>query len=54
MGEKNYSKSKVFSLVVALVGLLITLAIVLGGAALAGHVWDPKWNPFGSSTESRN
>ena len=50
--EDKKPTSKTISLIIALVGLLIVLAIVLGGAMLAGRAWDPKWNPFRPKIEN--
>jgi len=27
-------------------GLIIIVAIIIGGSLLASHRWDPTWNPF--------
>lgn len=42
--KKN--KSKVISSILGISGLVIVLGIIVGGALLASHVWNPKWNPF--------
>ncbi len=40
------SQGKILSVIIASVGLAIIILLIIGGALLAGHVWDPKWNPF--------
>ncbi len=38
--------NKLISLIIAIIGLVVVILLMLGGAALAGRVWDPPWNPF--------
>jgi len=32
--------------ILGILGLVVVLSIIGGGALLAGHVWNPSWNPF--------
>jgi hypothetical protein len=47
--EKNQlpGKPKGFKgIILATAGMAIVLLLILLGALLAGHVWNPPWNPF--------
>ena len=44
--KNNKKNSKLFSVIIAVISLVVVLLLILGGAALAGRVWDPPWNPF--------
>ena len=37
---------RALSIIIAVIGLIIIISIVIGGALLASKRWDPKWNPF--------
>ncbi|OGZ62934.1 MAG: hypothetical protein A2639_01435 [Candidatus Staskawiczbacteria bacterium RIFCSPHIGHO2_01_FULL_34_27] len=39
-------RGKVLSIIIASLGLILILLLIIGGAALAGKVWNPLWNPF--------
>lgn len=39
-------KNKLLSVILGILGLVLVLLIIGVGALLAGHVWNPKWNPF--------
>jgi hypothetical protein len=40
------SSNNTLSIVLGVLGLFLVIAIIGFGALLAGHVWDPVWNPF--------
>ncbi len=44
--------NKVISVILAVLGLVIVILLIGGGAALAGHAWNPKWNPFKPTSNS--
>jgi hypothetical protein len=48
LGAKNQKIfwGKIVSITLGVLGLVVVLAIIGGGAMLAGHVWNPAWNPF--------
>lgn len=51
MQENKKNKSKLLSLIITSIGLIIITLLILGGALLAGHVWNPKWNPFKQTSD---
>ena len=38
--------SKAMSLFLGMTGVIVMLVIICVGALLAGHIWNPSWNPF--------
>ena len=44
-------QKNVLGLVLKIIGLVILVAAVGGGASLATRIWDPLWNPFRPSPE---
>ncbi|MFI5205873.1 MAG: hypothetical protein ACHQVK_02940 [Candidatus Paceibacterales bacterium] len=50
-------KTKVFfgrmlSWTLGIAGIVVVVLIIGLGARLAGHVWNPKWNPFHQTSNS--
>ena len=43
---KKIFKGKTLSAILAIFGLIVVISLIGIGAALAGRIWDPKWNPF--------
>lgn len=43
---KRIFKGKIFSITVTILGLIIIISLVIGGALLSSKKWDPNWNPF--------
>ena len=53
LSENKKSKTfwgRTISITIGVLGIVIVLVIIGGGALLAGHVWNPKWNPFKQKT----
>ncbi len=48
MEQNDNKKSKFLILSIAgtVLGFIIIVALIIGGALLASKKWDPKWNPF--------
>ncbi len=44
-------RSKVVSIMLASAGVIIVLLLIGVGALLAGHVWNPTWNPFKQNSD---
>ncbi len=43
---------KIMSLILGTLGIVVVIVIIGGGALLAGHFWNPSWNPFYQTVNS--
>ena len=46
MEPSKNGKGKFISITVAILGSVIVIGLIIGGALLASRRWDPTWNPF--------
>ncbi len=44
--------NKIVSLILGFLGIVVMIIIIGGGALLAGHFWNPPWNPFYQTVNS--
>lgn len=45
---------KLWPVIISSTGLIVVILLIGVGAALAGRVWDPAWNPFHSKNSRDN
>ena len=44
--RKKALRGKIPPMIGTVMGVLIIITLIIGGALLASRQWDPKWNPF--------
>lgn len=44
--RKKALRGKIPSIIGTVMGVLIIITLIIGGALLASKQWDPTWNPF--------
>ena len=53
----NHTKgftAKILSIIGAIVGLIVIISLIIGGALLASQKWNPTWNPFRPKTDKKS